>query len=176
MWIESPWPENPANTDARTYGHTALCGRWFDHGMHCRWDLIRSKQQSSVSVCRAGFSGNGNSIHKNKEVCISVATSRGREITHFQEYHYKWRKMGVFIIMFNTKGNEVIRMNVRNRSEDRALWNEICALWDPHGIIHFEFLNGNQIFDTNLYNERTSNVMSAFSWSCVYIYIYIYFF
>ena len=38
-----------------------------DHGIHCWWDLIRSKPLSSVSVCCsqvfAGFSSNGNSIH-----------------------------------------------------------------------------------------------------------------
>ena len=38
-----------------------------DYGIHCWWDLIRSKQLSSVPVCRAyvfsGFSGHGNSIH-----------------------------------------------------------------------------------------------------------------
>ena len=38
-----------------------------DRGIHCWWDLIRSKELSSVSVCRtqvfAGFSGHGNSIH-----------------------------------------------------------------------------------------------------------------
>ena len=38
-----------------------------DHGIHWWWDLIRSKQLSSRSVCRAqvfaGFSGRGNSIH-----------------------------------------------------------------------------------------------------------------
>ena len=39
-----------------------------DHGIHCWWDLIKSKQLSSVSVCGtqmfAGFSDHGNSIHK----------------------------------------------------------------------------------------------------------------
>ena len=43
-----------------------------DYGIFCWWDLIRSKQQSSVPVCRAllfgEFSDYGNSIHK---VCIS---------------------------------------------------------------------------------------------------------
>ena len=45
------------------------CILWIDgdHGIHCRWELIRSKQLSSVSVCRVyvftGFSGHGNSIH-----------------------------------------------------------------------------------------------------------------
>ena len=38
-----------------------------NHNMHCWWNLIRSKQPSSVSVCHAevfaGFSGHGNSIH-----------------------------------------------------------------------------------------------------------------
>ena len=38
-----------------------------DHGIYCWWDLIRLKQLSSVSVCRAQviarFSGHGNSIH-----------------------------------------------------------------------------------------------------------------
>ena len=38
-----------------------------DHSLHCGWDLISSKQLSSVSVCCvqvfAGFSGHGNSIH-----------------------------------------------------------------------------------------------------------------
>ena len=38
-----------------------------DHGIHCWWDLIRSKQLSSVSICYmqvfAGFSGQGDSIH-----------------------------------------------------------------------------------------------------------------
>ena len=38
-----------------------------DHGIHWWWDLIRSKQLSSVSVCHtqvfARFSGQGNSIH-----------------------------------------------------------------------------------------------------------------
>ena len=38
-----------------------------DHGIHCSWDLIRSKQLSSVSVCHAqvfaGFSGHSNSIY-----------------------------------------------------------------------------------------------------------------
>ena len=38
-----------------------------DHSIHYWWDLIRSKQLSSVSVCCAwvftGFSGHGNSIH-----------------------------------------------------------------------------------------------------------------
>ena len=38
-----------------------------DHGIHCWWDLIRSKQLSSVPVYRAcvfgRFSGHGNSIH-----------------------------------------------------------------------------------------------------------------
>ena len=38
-----------------------------DHSIHCWWDLIRSKQLFSVSVCCAwvfaGFSGHGNSIH-----------------------------------------------------------------------------------------------------------------
>ena len=37
-----------------------------DHGIHCWWDLIRSKQLSSVSVCRtqvfARFSDHGNSF------------------------------------------------------------------------------------------------------------------
>ena len=38
-----------------------------DHGIHCWWDLISSKQLSSVSVCRAqgfaGFSGQRNLIY-----------------------------------------------------------------------------------------------------------------
>ena len=38
-----------------------------DHGIHCWWDLVRSKRLSSVSVCRTQvftrFSGHGNSIH-----------------------------------------------------------------------------------------------------------------
>ena len=45
-------------------------GNWAsgeDHGIHCWWDLIRSKQLSSGSVYRAyvfaGFSGHCNSIH-----------------------------------------------------------------------------------------------------------------
>ena len=46
LWIELSQPEN---------------------GIHCWWDLIRSKQLSNVSVCRmqvlARFSGHGNSIH-----------------------------------------------------------------------------------------------------------------
>ena len=37
-----------------------------DHGIHCWWDLIRSKQLSNVSMCHvqifAGFSGHGNTI------------------------------------------------------------------------------------------------------------------
>ena len=37
-----------------------------DHGIHCRWDLMRSKNLSSVSVCRTwvfvGFSCHGSSI------------------------------------------------------------------------------------------------------------------
>ena len=37
-----------------------------DHGIHCWWDLIKSKQLSSVSACRAqvfaGFSSRGDSI------------------------------------------------------------------------------------------------------------------
>ena len=41
-----------------------------DHGIHCRWDQIRSKQLSCVSVYRGqmftGFSGYGNSICNNK--------------------------------------------------------------------------------------------------------------
>ena len=53
-----------------------------DHGIHSWRDLIRSKQLSSGSVCRAlvyaGFSGHGNSIHnlipllKKNRKCISV--------------------------------------------------------------------------------------------------------
>ena len=39
---------------------------WFLFFIHCWWDLIRTKQLSSISVCRAqvfaGFSGHGNSI------------------------------------------------------------------------------------------------------------------
>ena len=39
-----------------------------DHGIHCWWDLTRSKQLFCVSLCNAqvfaGFSGHGNSIHK----------------------------------------------------------------------------------------------------------------
>ena len=39
-----------------------------DHSIHCWWDLIRSKQLSSGSVCHAQvfgrFFGHGNSIHK----------------------------------------------------------------------------------------------------------------
>ena len=51
---------------------SAFCGRWFDlqsggHGIHCWWDLIRSKQPSTGSACHtqvfAGFSGHGNSIY-----------------------------------------------------------------------------------------------------------------
>ena len=38
-----------------------------DYAIHCWWDLIRSKQLSSVPICCAqvfgGFSGNGDSIH-----------------------------------------------------------------------------------------------------------------
>ena len=38
-----------------------------DHGINCRWDLIRLKQLSCVSVCRSqvfdGFPAHGNSIH-----------------------------------------------------------------------------------------------------------------
>ena len=38
-----------------------------DHGIHCRWDLIWSKQLSSIFVCCgevfAGLSGHSNSIH-----------------------------------------------------------------------------------------------------------------
>ena len=55
LWIELPWPENPAISSGG------------DHGIHCWWDLIRSKQLSSVSICRAQvfarFSGHGNLIH-----------------------------------------------------------------------------------------------------------------
>ena len=52
-----------------------------DHGIHCWWDLIRSKQLSSVSVCHmqvfAGFSDHGNSIHNiipllKKEKCTYI--------------------------------------------------------------------------------------------------------
>ena len=45
-------------------GSISSCG---DRGIHCWWDLIRSKQLSSVSICRAqgfaGFSSHGISIH-----------------------------------------------------------------------------------------------------------------
>ena len=41
-----------------------------DHDIYCWWDLIRSKQLFSVSVCHAevfaGFSGHGNPIHGTK--------------------------------------------------------------------------------------------------------------
>ena len=54
-----------------------------DHGIHSWWDLIKSKQLSSVSVCHAkvfaAFSDHGNSIHniiphlkKEKCRCISL--------------------------------------------------------------------------------------------------------
>ena len=73
LWIELPWPENPAKTYA---WHAETLDSCFDHslqsqvsavqsvvagsissdgdhGIHCWWDLIRSKQLSSVSVCHA---------------------------------------------------------------------------------------------------------------------------
>ena len=94
LWIELPWPENPANTCA---WHTVTLDSGFDlirsHQQcipwsppleiepattECRaetlmvwWDLIRSKQLSSVSVCHAqvfaGFSGHANSIPQFKK-------------------------------------------------------------------------------------------------------------
>ena len=46
---------------------TGLISSGRDHGIYTWWDLIRSKQQSSVSVCHAqvfgGFSGRDDSIH-----------------------------------------------------------------------------------------------------------------
>ena len=49
------------------YVVTALISSGGDHSIHCWWDLIRSKQLSSVSVCHmqifTRFSGHGNSIH-----------------------------------------------------------------------------------------------------------------
>ena len=51
-----------------------------DHGILCWWDLIRSKQLLSVSVCHAQvfaeFSGRGNSIHNNGWYAIKP-TSNG---------------------------------------------------------------------------------------------------
>ena len=44
-----------------------------DHSTHCWWDLIRSKQLSSGTVCHArvlaGFSGHGNSFYKCRLFC-----------------------------------------------------------------------------------------------------------
>ena len=54
-----------------------------DHSIHCWWDLIKSKQLSSISVCHvyvfAGFSDHGNSIPNiipllKKEKCTRLFT------------------------------------------------------------------------------------------------------
>ena len=54
-----------SDTKSTSHGNCSASGG--DHSIHCWWDLIRSKQLSSVSVCRtqvfAGFSGQCNSIH-----------------------------------------------------------------------------------------------------------------
>ena len=81
MWIELPWPENPANTYARHTETLDSCSGLIrssvleiEHGILCWWDLIRSKQLSSVSVCRAEvfarFSGHSNSIHNKGGDCV----------------------------------------------------------------------------------------------------------
>ena len=50
-----------------------------DHEIHCWWDLVRSKQLSSVSVCRAcvffGGSGHGNSIHNELLIISRMLTA-----------------------------------------------------------------------------------------------------
>ena len=58
-------PKRIRNTRPRNYYGSISSGG--DYGIHCWWDLIRSKQLSSVSVCRAlvfvVFSRHGNSIY-----------------------------------------------------------------------------------------------------------------
>ena len=67
-----------------------------DHSIHCWWDLIRSKQLSSVSVCCGQvitrFSGHGNSIHNiipllKKEKCIPNPRCRWFQIHHLVQWN-----------------------------------------------------------------------------------------
>ena len=74
LLIELPRPENQANLDCWHSGKFRLCILWSlvwfpeggNHGIHWWWDLIRSKQLSSVSVCHAQVIARfyGNLIHK----------------------------------------------------------------------------------------------------------------
>ena len=71
--------------------HSVVAGSIFrggDHGILCWWDLIRSKQLSSVSVCHAQvftrFSGYGNSIHTRsfvQEFELGLLSSFSKTIT-----------------------------------------------------------------------------------------------
>ena len=67
--------QRPQNAETKLYHgatgpHSVIAGSIFsgeDQGIYCWWDLIRSKQVSSGSVCYAQvfarFSGHGNSVY-----------------------------------------------------------------------------------------------------------------